>query len=249
MLAMKLASKYEVDAVRKRVVERIEDAWPRSFEQWLRFHAEVDVVKKLHEDAGDGLIDGKQFTDRVPEPAAAIRIARDFDIPSILPFAYYTLATISLEHDWERYHDPSTDEHWLLASEHARAARWPMLDVVDMTAVLRGREKLVRFVAWSIDWASGDTIKDVLSSAAACCLDDDDPCRKKAETLRAQWTEDVSVSMWHVGCPDPLGSLQYLHEGHQRWGLCELCADALQRCVRDRQETIWNKLSQCFEIE
>lgn len=238
MPAMKLASKYEIDAVRKRVVALLEDAWPRSFEQWLRFHAEVDVIRNLHEAASDRLIGGKLFTDRVPEPAAAVRIARDFDIPSVLPFAYYTLAGIPLSNEWDKCHT-SPEELWGLAVGFGRVARWRLLDVVDMGRVLGYREELTLLTTSNTNWVSSAVVKSVLSAAAQDCLGGLDPCSGKAEAIRALWMKNVSSSWWNSAYPDPLSVMQSVYEGHLLWDLCELCEVAVKKCIRERQEAVW----------
>ena len=146
MPVMKLASKYEMDVLRKRIVALVEDTWPCSFKQWLLFRAQINVIRDTYMAADRRLIYGKDFSESVPEPAAAVRIARDFDIPSVLPCAYYTLACISFDHDWDRNEWRESPLALGLAF-----ARWRMVDWVDMGRILRGRRELIRIMSLNIE--------------------------------------------------------------------------------------------------
>ena len=239
MPVMKLASKYEIDAMRKRIVALVEDTWPRSLEQWLLFHAQANVIQDTYDVADGQFICGKDFARRVPEPAVAVCIVRDFDIPSVLPCAYYTLACISFDHDWGTNEKPSLP----LALGYA-LARWHMLDIVDMETVLRGWEELVRIMALNVRWASVKRVRDVLESCMGC----DDFCQIKASAIQVRWKRSVSVDFREVQCSDPLGILQGIYEEHSQWEVCYMCTAALKRCVRSQQEYIWGRLSEIFGV-
>ena len=76
-----------------------------------------------------------------PEPAAAIRFARDFDVPSILPFAFYVLAGISQYKDWDEDRKDDVGRPIITASL-GRTARWKLLDAVDYRTLVKCREAL-----------------------------------------------------------------------------------------------------------
>lgn len=200
----------------------------------------------MHAHSDGRLVEGKPFVERVPEPAAAIRIARDFDIPSVLPFAYYTLACIPFGFDWDDYHNPLRS--WSLSVQQLSLARWHMLDVVDMGRVVRGREELMQSMAADITWATGDTVEDALASVDEDCNGIVSPCSDKAKAIQEQWKQSLSADLWTARCPSPLDVLQRLYKEHSQWHLCEECTGALKRCIRSRQRVTWNRLGYIFGV-
>lgn len=246
---MRLATKYQVGTVRKRVVDIIEDSWPRSFEQWLRFNGEVSALQKLYKTGDKSLTGGKPFADHIPEPAAAIRFAREFDVPSILPFAYYVLAGIPSTKDWDRYHHiPALND--VLSALPVRVARWGLLDNVDLLRVLSGREELVWHIVSNKEWVDIYTVKTALiNSEENCSADDSSLCSTKADEVLKRWEEDMSVPSRAVGCPDPLSVLEHMCNGQQAWGLCEECTAEMQRWIREQQKGIWHTLTDTFQLQ
>ena len=85
-----------MDSFRSRIVRHFEADWPRTLAEWDRLEAEIDYMMEEHQDDKNedyyGRVDGLFLDQRLPEPAAAIRLALEFGIPSILPAAFYTLA-------------------------------------------------------------------------------------------------------------------------------------------------------------
>ena len=90
--ALKLAMKYECDALRHRIVSSLEADWPQTLAQWDARRAEAVLLRSEHSLQLTGRVNGLYLDDRLPEPASAIRLASDYGIPSILPAAFYTLA-------------------------------------------------------------------------------------------------------------------------------------------------------------
>ena len=82
--------------------------------------------------------------DRLPEPASAIRLASDFDIPSILPAAFYQLASISTDADWDAYRASPTIEGKHLRFG-ARTAKWSLLDKRDLMRLVHGQKLLAAY--------------------------------------------------------------------------------------------------------
>ncbi|GJE96790.1 BTB domain-containing protein [Phanerochaete sordida] len=134
--AMRLARKYDVDAVRTRIVQRLEADWPKDVIEWLRLCADVRKRTELR-DAIDRMYVGAPSPEPapfVPEPASAVRFAREFDVPSILPAAFYALALTDVRADW--------DAPGARRSELFAAARWTLLDATDVLRVARGKALL-----------------------------------------------------------------------------------------------------------
>lgn len=141
MLHMKLldiAAKYQVDSVRPLVVDRIIEDWPTTLFRWLQQQAEVSTVVKIY-DAGEDIAPDDPFDSLFPEPAAAIRMALDHNIPSILPAAFYALAQIDFKNDWDRWRNSKwpfeqedcDDDNPLLHTSiyfQERTAQWSLID-------------------------------------------------------------------------------------------------------------------------
>ncbi|THH23133.1 hypothetical protein EUX98_g8048 [Antrodiella citrinella] len=139
--ALKLAMKYECDALRSRIVENLEADWPTTLAQWDARRSEAVIARSEHSQQATGKINGLYLDDRLPEPASAIRIASDYAIPSILPAAFYQLALLSTDADWDRYRTNLSGEGRHLRFG-ARTARWGLLDKTDLMRLVHG-QKLV----------------------------------------------------------------------------------------------------------
>ena len=239
---MKLATKYQVDGLRQRVVDIVEESWPRSFEEWIRFRGEFSALRQAFISTSDGLVNGRRFLDSVPEPAAAIRLARDFDVPSILPFAFYTLAGITSDqqYEWDKLQRDDNSER---LSVHVRAARWRLLDASDLLAVIRGREELASWMDLPVArlWTDAYTLQKLLDAAAGRCSGFSRSCRDKVSVVLEKWKKVIYVH--NDGCPDPLGILETLRDEHPAWNLCPHCTNELVKHIRDKQRIILNRLN------
>ncbi|KAI0695654.1 hypothetical protein BC835DRAFT_1273080 [Cytidiella melzeri] len=142
--ALKLSIKYECEALRSRLVESIEADWPQTLAQWDSRRAETIIARSEHSLRSHGKINGLYLDDRLPEPASAIRLASDFDIPSILPAAFYQLASISTDADWDAYRLNATVEGKHLRFG-ARTARWSLLDKRDLMRLVHGQKLLAAY--------------------------------------------------------------------------------------------------------
>ncbi|RPD82194.1 hypothetical protein L226DRAFT_475609 [Lentinus tigrinus ALCF2SS1-7] len=136
--ALKLAMKYECDALRHRIVSSLEADWPQTLAQWDARRAEAVILRSEHSLQLTGKVNGLYLDDRLPEPASAIRIASDYGIPSILPAAFYTLALLSTDADWDDCR-ANPGKHLRFG---ARTARWRLLDKRDLMRLVHGQKLL-----------------------------------------------------------------------------------------------------------
>ncbi|KAI0785333.1 hypothetical protein BC629DRAFT_1516332 [Irpex lacteus] len=142
--ALKLSIKYECEALRTRLTESLEADWPQTLAQFDARRQEAIIARSEHSLRQNGKINGLYLDDRLPEPASAIRIASDFDIPSILPAAFYHLASISTDADWDAYRANQTIEGKHLRFG-ARTARWSLLDKRDLMRLVHGQKLLAAY--------------------------------------------------------------------------------------------------------
>ena len=136
--ALKLAMKYECDALRHRIVSSLEADWPQTLAQWDARRSEAVILRSEHSLQLTGKVNGLYLDDRLPEPASAIRIASDYGIPSILPAAFYTLALLSTDADWDAFR-ANPGKHLRFG---ARTARWRLLDKRDLMRLVHGQKLL-----------------------------------------------------------------------------------------------------------
>ena len=244
---MKLATKYQFDSVRKRIVNAMEDSWPRTFPDWLRFKAEAAALEQDYHYDGQRTA-AKRLDDCVPEPASAIRFARDFDVPSILPFAFYTLATIDSDADWdaERQKEPEAQQY-----PKTYCARWALLQPDDYRRLLRGRKAfaydvsaVVQRYADSDLLANMETSNDCLNGGE--CFD----CLRGIDTIWREGTLSATSNMVCTSAPDPLGLLERLHElaEDDHKSLCDPCLKALRADIRCQQDIVWNDIPGAFRL-
>ncbi|KAL6307685.1 hypothetical protein BKA93DRAFT_727017 [Sparassis latifolia] len=138
---LKLAIKYECDALRARIVQNLEADWPQTLAQWDARRVESVLLKSEHSLQFTGKVNGLYLDDRLPEPASAIRIASDYNVSSILPAAFYHLALLSTDADWDAYR-ANPGKHLRFG---ARTARWRLLDKRDLMRLVHGQKLLAAY--------------------------------------------------------------------------------------------------------
>lgn len=89
-----LTGKYQINAIRRRVVKHIEADWPSDLAEWNIFEEEIRAKEKLVIDADDYL------WQMLPKPASSIRLARRHGIPQIFPAVCFHLARIPTKYDY-----------------------------------------------------------------------------------------------------------------------------------------------------
>lgn len=149
---LSMSSKYQVDHIRNTIIERLESDWPQSLFEWDLLEKRIKSVRDMYDalkwrtppEADSSNSEGEVFIIRhhFPEPCSAIRLAKQYDIPSILPSAFYRLACIYLNNDWHR---PKTDEEqrrWRKEFLH----RSDLLTVSDMATVSAALKRLNNIV-------------------------------------------------------------------------------------------------------
>jgi hypothetical protein len=118
---LKLATKYQVDALRSQIIKHLERDWPSTIDDWDR--VDDDTHKRSAAlQSSDGSLDGV-----VPDPVYAILIARSCDVPQILPTAFYVLSR-----------QPTKPKILSKAHIHSRT----LLDIDAMENLALGRENI-----------------------------------------------------------------------------------------------------------
>ncbi|KAI0316049.1 hypothetical protein OF83DRAFT_1128934 [Amylostereum chailletii] len=84
---MRLAKKYDAQHISESIVQALLDEWPTKVERWVVREAEL---KRQAEVLGAG----EEISKVYPDPAHTIHIASEFDIPNVLPIAFYDVARV-----------------------------------------------------------------------------------------------------------------------------------------------------------
>ncbi|EPQ52331.1 hypothetical protein GLOTRDRAFT_117710 [Gloeophyllum trabeum ATCC 11539] len=150
-----MATKYFVEPIREFIIRGLEHQYPTNLEAWCKLDEKRQALCTLWANHCSLDLD-ECYDSMVPDPATAIRFAKEFNIPSILPAAFYDLSTIDPELDWTTvraetilkpghtgghpYSDETLDEDPLFRGE--RTARWDTLDQADFRRLMSGCEKL-----------------------------------------------------------------------------------------------------------
>jgi len=124
---MSLALKYEVESLRKEIVDQLSSAWPRTLEDW-------DILEKKREMFGSDLA-------RL-DPAAAIRMARIADMPEVLPLAYYCAIQVYPSRPMSSDSDDSPRE-----TDSEDQVMTHLLTREDLASLALGRESMAAWVA------------------------------------------------------------------------------------------------------
>ena len=235
---MRLAMKYQVDTIRARIIAIMHDNWPTTFDEWLCWEAEAAIVTTAHTDGE--LINMPSLKRCLPEPAAVLRFAQDWDVPSLLPFAFYTLAGIYGVNTWEMRYGLS---FCFSTRGTARLARWDMLDAADRDGLARVRPLLTEKIdeVWDafVDRSPCDQLEEVESP----CETARHECRESWECVVSLWKEEVLSGVADgdiIIAPDPLDFLEKMLASRNKWKACDQCDVWMKGRIRDAQRGVWD---------
>ncbi|GJE96871.1 hypothetical protein PsYK624_130780 [Phanerochaete sordida] len=207
------ATKYGVEDIVAVVVEHIADQWPKTLAEW---DASYPVWTSSRASA--------ETVENVPEPVSAIRFAREFDLPSILPAAYYFLSVQSTNVD-----SPSPPPAVL------PVARWDLVDLDILLCLMRGRDRVRRAAlpalkaSWYDDYENGCKDSEAKNAHVAALLRGDD-----AAALHEQY--------------DHLEILRrFASKDFQPRNLCSSCRNADTIATEAKRAAIWQSLPELFE--
>ncbi|KAA1475941.1 hypothetical protein DENSPDRAFT_826677 [Dentipellis sp. KUC8613] len=240
---LRMADKFQIDALREHIVAQLVSDWPGSLRQWDKLESEIQAREKAAESDIFYDTDDPDIDDQYPEPAAAIRLARDFDIPEILSPAFYHLSRINIEHDWDA--SRGLDRHGKptrVASYHRRTARWDLLEKEDYVSVLRGRYRFKE--------AAVNTLSFSRVSSRSAADKEEYPCLPKCnlEAFSGFWrdlhsdlktTHDVLATL-RVHVEDILS----MYDGK----ICGFCYVHASGHIRACRVKLWERLPEYFEL-
>ncbi|KZV76820.1 hypothetical protein PENSPDRAFT_679837 [Peniophora sp. CONT] len=228
---LKLAKKYDAVAIRKTVIKILEWEWPSEYWTW-----ENVALPSLETYSGPRW---------ARDPVLAIRLGRDYDIPSILPAAMYELCVLYELYDHTRDPDLAVS-HWTI-----EAGDWPdrmtdpldlsKLDVEDFKRLWLGRGALhSRWIRTLQNHYFLETIRPLIE---IYCLTAEKCARTFDQGMRA-----FRGSRNPVADPNPFSCLRDARVFVQNlYGLCGICRDKIIVSVFDPL-VFWGELPGMFDL-
>lgn len=235
-----MARKYDVIGLYQSIISRLEDDWPKDIAEYWRFEADWRATTRDTTFGELNLNNNPQDPPAYlsfPDPATAIRLGVDYDVPSVLPAAFYVLSMTDASVGWR---DEVAIPRW--EQRTSRYARWDILHPSERESAIQGREKLIEFVQRI------GTIFEVRHNECASryALDEKDQsrCRVAAERLSSRWSSQDRPG----ATIDPIGGLATIYRGQDAWGICENCKKIVRQRISRMLREIWNSLPQTFSI-
>ncbi|KAF8121087.1 hypothetical protein EV363DRAFT_1366836 [Boletus edulis] len=215
-----LSRKYGIDRIQAQIVRHLESDWPQTLSDWDKVERDIAAIR------GDS--DTDRIDDYFPEPAAAIKVAHQFDIPSILPAAFYHLSRLSVLDDWDKTHaDPSID----IQNPTRRTARWGLLSGKDYRCLLLGKAELANFLRGCIN--PGDLRHSQTNRWESCA---------EGEEI---WKDILDKCLQSA---DPLALLKSMKE-RKNSKRCQACVNTLTAKIQVVRTQIWEKLGDLFHMK
>ncbi|KAI0743782.1 hypothetical protein C8Q80DRAFT_1106718 [Daedaleopsis nitida] len=232
---LRLATKYEVQALREVALRNLSLSWPTSLLMW--------EARERVATTADGLYTPHPA---LPHPLLVIGLARDTGAPQLLPSALYDLSRYLPSQLMEGYVSPDGMRH--------------RLDSEDLCRVLRGKEQAARFFStFIVSELEGRT-----PSSLCMYRHELQPARKRAcqmafEAVTFELIRDVNGMVCNRNS-DPLFSIgesvamqtredQPGIENRSAYRACEACRLEYGVIVDVARDEFWRSLPEWFELD
>jgi hypothetical protein len=202
-----LADKYAIEKILQPFAFNAEGLWPSDLQQWDSRQRRMEVV------------DVAQRNGLLPEPASAIRLARQSGLSTILPVAFYHLSRLPFPNDRNELRRPT--------SVLDRPVQWELLSAQDLLCLIGGRKLLLR--------ATADVLS--LNSFPACC----------SQPFCNVTGFSVKIVDTFQNSDDILGiTLHYLDNLDDTDEVCSACLLKIRNHLTSFREDLWEQLPNFF---
>lgn len=245
-----MANKYQVDSIRQQIVERLESDWPQSYVDWQRQQAEVQVQLEYNKRIDEGhfhYTKPSRLDNAFPEPASAIRLARDCDIPSILPAAFYHLSRLNIDDDWDTARKPldPTAPLWAAYTPTMhRTVRWSLLTADDLRCMLAGKAAIHKQVVPST--TIGFCPQDYGDGMDEVDEDEDETCQMSSRHSDGSYGKRLRERLVRDRGVDLLECIRDMQRDLTERTLCVVCEERFK--TRLDGDAIWRKLPAWFGL-
>jgi len=219
---LKLATKYKMSSLRKRFISILQADWPYEIEDWD--DNETEIAKAV----------GEKLP--FPEPARVIRLARECNVPSLLPAAFYHLGRCydAGLYGESEYNEPEIN---LLATE-------------DWHCLLRGRDMIrAELAAYLCNFLVERRAIDAKSICSHSPPDRPDSWGCK-QSVREWWTATCFQALPKVLFVDPLEELNVLSRkvDSAPSAICKYCRPWMKQYLMDQRHCLWANLRDSFGL-
>ncbi|THH16552.1 hypothetical protein EW146_g4098 [Bondarzewia mesenterica] len=225
---LRLATKYDVRSLRQILTCALEKIWPSLYSEWKELMTRYDNLR-LYNVINDG---NEKVNEVYPDPAKAIRLAMDLNVPDILPSAFYDLMC-AYDEDWDE-----------------RVITYPVLTMDDFHRLFKGRVALQKsnrvFVAKFIDTTLPElqTPRNACEALATETSHEQWPCRPHLQ----DWWRDASKDSDFTADP-----IYWLSTAYSRKPLpptlCSKCIRLVKSTIDDEAHRMWTNLKKSFDLE
>ncbi|GJE88212.1 hypothetical protein PsYK624_042950 [Phanerochaete sordida] len=239
-----LATKYEMDDIRRQLVPVLERDWPSAYSDWMQ--VETELGERLTRTRARP-IDERQ------SPAMAVQIGTQARIRSILPAAYYDLSRILL-----RPPPPANVDYYY----QSRWVNSALLERDDLERLAVGRERIGYYVRQQLhpNVLQAATAPAHMEQLAFSCTAGGGTARVCTPILKYWWAaRRQSASRWELVLQDPVREIEVLADGvldltKWSWGgdltdACVSCRGGFARVLRSEAESLWKKLPEFFQLD
>jgi hypothetical protein len=212
---------------RQNIVGQVEQNWPLTLRQWDELGSQLRAIAQLARGDLDNQLDLEPAYPggRLPEPASAIRLARERNIPTILPAAFYHLSRLSIDDDWGE--TPHCDQP--LAAGYT--AEWNLLTADDLRCLLKGQAKLRQ------------APRDILHFTYRT-----DRCPETCCSMK-RWGLLKEIEETCIKSPDVLRvAREYIERKTYGDGICHLCSSRIRHDLATFRHILWDMLTDYFCI-
>lgn len=263
---MKVATKYQVDSVRPLVEHQLSLDWPSTEQSWFQAREDANRLCDRLQLQFDHELEDPNFTDvsdsvgermdrLCAEPAAVVKLALEYHIPSVLPAAFYMLSQISLHEDWDYRHrdEKRSDEEWRYRDEdnkldeldrtgepmwRGRSARWSLLDKDVLYCLMLGQNRLmVEAELWKYK------VRKALEGNIESCGSRDE-CRRAQDYYEEFLMPDNERYPDYQGC-----IVQWAAEVEGNRRFCDACLKQARQLVKEAKRHLWEDLPHMFRVE
>ncbi|KAF5351771.1 hypothetical protein D9756_007750 [Leucocoprinus leucothites] len=235
LATLHLATKYQAQKIREDVLRGMTPSWPKTLTQW--------EIREAAATNPNGLYKPRLF---YPHPIMIINLARETNIPELLPSAFYDLCRCAPSDIASGYTCPRTSTLHLLSP-------------TDLMNILKGKEHASRYLSTFVV----NELEGRQPSAACIYTEEKDPVRRRAcqaafEAITFEILRDVNGVVCHRSS-DPLFAIvdaelmQTREDASSTTGVslraCEQCRAEFAAVVDAVREEFWNKLPFWFGLD
>ncbi|GJE96783.1 hypothetical protein PsYK624_129890 [Phanerochaete sordida] len=228
---LSLSTKYQADRTRAHAVKFLESEWPKTLEDWFLHQSQMSERVRYSKLVRHYDFDypAEHF---FPEPAADLRLAIDFQVPSILPTLYYRLAISDTQIDFDQDFE----------SQGSLSANWKLLQARDWMRVTRGKGHLLK---------AAELITDIVIQLPSPRCQEREACKK------AVYAQAGAIHIWDASAdfarqPDIIGKVFGILDSLESYAsgssFCCSCEYSFQESLRRFLNDTWEELADTFDL-